>query len=320
MQQGPEHCPLCESACSVPKPSAESISGQEFSYRSCLDCRTLFISPAPDEATLAAAYDDSYYGKEETKFLEPFETIIDRFRRGRARTVLKSVAPGAAVLDVGCGNGRFLGYLSEAGIDCTGVELPGKAAERAARIPGVRVLLGNLQTLGLPPQQFDAVTLWHVFEHLPEPRAVLREIHRLLKSGGLLYLSLPNARSWQAAVFGRYWLHLDPPRHLFLPGADALRRVVQDFGFSLVSEHHFSAEQNIFGIQQSALNLFRPRRDEVFEVLKGRNTSEMGVSKGALGAQLIFVAATLPLALSWALAEAAAKKGGTMTLVFRRGA
>ena len=65
------------------------------------------------------------------------------------------------------------------------------------------------------PQSFDAVTLIHVFEHLPDPRQTLEIISEILKKDGILMMSFPNIDSFQSRIFKGKWLHIDPPRHLF---------------------------------------------------------------------------------------------------------
>ena len=69
-------------------------------------------------------------------------------------------------------------------------------------------------SLSLLPGQFDAVTFWHVLEHLENPGEALVAAGRLLKSNGWLVVAVPDYASLQAKLFGKYWFHLDLPRHL----------------------------------------------------------------------------------------------------------
>jgi SAM-dependent methyltransferase len=90
------------------------------------------------------------------------------------------------------------------------------ATERARRRHGLHVHLGALSELVLPGSTFDVVTMSHVIEHVPDPLALLRECHRLLKPGGRLIAVTPNANSLGHHQFGSDWTWLDPPRHLHL--------------------------------------------------------------------------------------------------------
>ena len=81
---------------------------------------------------------------------------------------------------------------------------------------------------------FDVVTLWNVFEHLLDPRESLREIHRILKGNGLLIMNTPNLDSFDAKLFGRYWIGFELPRHLYIFSENTLTRLLADTGFRMV--------------------------------------------------------------------------------------
>ena len=116
--------------------------------------------------------------------------------RPRWRHLLELLASSGALperaLDVGCGTGAFLEFLAEArpGCELAGIELDPARAERArSRLPGARILTADAQEgLGSLSGPFDLITLWDVFEHLPAPAEVLRELARLLAPGGRLYI------------------------------------------------------------------------------------------------------------------------------------
>jgi SAM-dependent methyltransferase len=100
--------------------------------------------------------------------------------------------------------------------DVHGVEINGEVAEFARRRYGIDIVPGTLEAVAYPAAFFDAVTMWDVLEHLHDPSATLREIHRILKPGGILVVRVPNLASWDATLFGRYWAGLDAPRHLYV--------------------------------------------------------------------------------------------------------
>lgn len=200
------------------------------------------------------AYDDSYYGQNERKFTGWIEKILDYFRFQKARTVMRYINAPGNILDIGCGNGRFIQGLIDKNFNGYGIELPSKSAERATRISGLTLKIGTLCVDDFGEHFFDAVTMWHVIEHLPAPRKTLQIIGRILKKGGFLMISLPNIDSFQSRLFGNRWLHLDSPRHLCFFSASDLKEILQPFGFEIVKIKYFSLEQNPFGMQQSILN------------------------------------------------------------------
>ncbi|HOQ05668.1 MAG TPA: class I SAM-dependent methyltransferase [Anaerohalosphaeraceae bacterium] len=298
--------------------SAESLYGEVFSICRCLRCDAYFLSPCPDDRQLKRHYDEAYYGSRPNKFSPAVEKVLDFFRQSRARAVSRFVRPPARILDVGCGNGRFLGYLIERGYEGYGVELPGPATQRAGEVPGIHLKIGSLEEGDFPKGFFDAVCLWHVFEHLPQPRKTLQTINSVLKPGGFLFLSMPNIHSWQARLFKGRWLHLDPPRHLVFFSPEGLVRVFSEQGFQLCRKTTFSLEQNVFGIQQSILNCICRKRELLFEFLKGNRSYTAGYPKGLLRLQQIFALLTSPLFVLAAALESLFGVGGTMELVFRK--
>jgi len=88
---------------------------------------------------------------------------------------------------------------------------------------GLEVVQGSLEEARFPDGHFDAITMNHVIEHVPNPIQVLEECRRVLKPGGKLVVVTPNIKSLGQRVFDDAWLHWDPPRHQHLFSPHALR-------------------------------------------------------------------------------------------------
>jgi ubiquinone/menaquinone biosynthesis C-methylase UbiE len=97
------------------------------------------------------------------------------------------------LLDVGFGDGQILCAAAAEGWQCWGTETS-RAALESGRRRGWRVLSGDLCRIGLPEALFDVICMAHVLEYLDQPGAYLREAIRLLRPGGLLYLSTTSTR------------------------------------------------------------------------------------------------------------------------------
>jgi len=303
---------------SLPLYRTESLCGDHFHLNRCLNCSAVFLAPRPTPQQLDRAYDDCYYGKGDDKFHRHIEKVLDYFRSVRACRIRRYVRPPARILDIGCGNGQFLAYLIDQGFDAYGTELPGKAAHRAGRIPGLKLRIGPLREADFGQDLFDAVCMWHVFEHLVEPEQTLHEVRRILRPTGCLMMSLPNIHSVQARVFRGHWFHLDPPRHLFFLSPSDLIREMSRLGFHPVKVSYFSLEQNPFGIQQSLLNCLLNHRDVLFEALKANAPYGEHYSARDIALQKAFYLVSFPLFTLLSLVEAACQRGGTMEMVFRK--
>lgn len=142
--------------------------------------------------------------------------------------------PGRSqLLEIGCAHGGFLQTAAEAGWQVDGIE-PSERAAAIARGKGLDVFCGDLQAAKLPNASRQAVVMWMVLEHVPNPRETVAEIARILDSGGVFALSVPNAATWERWMFGRYWLGYDAPRHLQIFTARRLKQLVSEQGFTNV--------------------------------------------------------------------------------------
>ena len=133
------------------------------------------------------------------------------------------------MLDVGCGNGRFLTTMRTLGWDVQGVELSENGV-KACRMSGLQVHHGDLASASLPDQCFDLVTVRHVIEHVPEPCAFVSDLARILRPGGRLVLETPSSKALGRQWFNTYWYPNDVPRHLFLFSPVNLERLGARFG------------------------------------------------------------------------------------------
>jgi SAM-dependent methyltransferase len=312
------YCGYCGSRSYHQLYPTSDINGNSYFICRCETCGFAFLAPRPSPEALALAYDDSYYGQSETKFVPWIESMIDYFRQGRSRRIQKYISPPANILDIGCGNGRFLGYLINKGYNGYGIERPGRSAERAAAIEELNLSTTPLGKESFPESFFDAVSLWHVFEHLEDPKETLANIEHFLKPGGYLFVSMPNITSLQSRLFKGNWLHLDPPKHLIFPGPDTFVNELKSRRFELIHQKFFSLEQNVFGIQQSLLNCVCKKREILFESLKGNHNYTQDVSKTSLFLQKLFFFFTFKFFTILALLEASIHKGGTMEMVFKK--
>lgn len=138
-----------------------------------------------------------------------------------------------ALLDVGCGNGDFLSLMRAAGWNVTGVEPDAMAAEFARDRHGIPVVARTLENAGFADHSFDAVILNHVIEHVFDPVSLLRECGRVIKPSGRIVIVTPNIASRGCRIFGSFWIHLDPPRHLHLFSCQTIQTCCEASGLTI---------------------------------------------------------------------------------------
>jgi 2-polyprenyl-3-methyl-5-hydroxy-6-metoxy-1,4-benzoquinol methylase len=141
-----------------------------------------------------------------------------------------SWVPKGKLLDVGCGSGLWLILMRELGWEVEGVDFDGASVNLAVE-QGLKVHQGSLEQQTFSCSSFDAITLNHVIEHVPDPVQILSECARILKPGGQLIIATPNASAFGHRVFGKNWRGLEPPRHLYLFTPASMRSLLSQAGF-----------------------------------------------------------------------------------------
>jgi 2-polyprenyl-3-methyl-5-hydroxy-6-metoxy-1,4-benzoquinol methylase len=231
----------------------------------CETCRSQWLDPRPDDASLPAAYDFDYIthraegGPARAGFVSSLINgyLASRFqlkRDGGSRLgawFFPCVPPlrmkldyfgrhlqpgkGRSLLDIGCGSGDFVATAGFMGWNAEGVD-PDAAAVAVCRSRGIVVTEGFVEQIEANKQvgYWDAVTMSHCMEHVPNPGALLAQVHAMLAPGGEVWLGLPNPESIGARYFGLDWESIDAPRHLVLPTQAALIGACRAAGFESI--------------------------------------------------------------------------------------
>jgi SAM-dependent methyltransferase len=206
-------------------PDRFHLRREVYHLRRCSACQCVWLSSPPHPEEMPYHYGQTYHKAISTSG----DASAERWaKQSRKLTELKD---GGALLDVGCSSGSFLSTLTGQSWDLHGIEIDPEQASAARQRTGAQIFTGDLLDARFEPQSFDAVTMFHVLEHLDCPRERMARIFNWLKPGGILYLGLPNIDSWEAQLFQSYWFGLELPRHFYLYSPTSLRRLLRSAGF-----------------------------------------------------------------------------------------
>lgn len=210
-----------------------------YHLQECRDCRLAYVSDPPTASELQRYY--SFASGYHTEFATSEETRQEHLRRGREYLpyLTRHIRSGR-LLDVGCSAGSFLTIAEESGWQIAGLEFSRDTAKLGRELYGVPIEVGDLLSNLFTAGSFDAVTLWDVVEHLPDPLAALRSARDLLAPGGYIALSTPNIDglyprlSYYPGKLLRHWTHAEPPGHLCQFSTRTLRAMLERAGFEFV--------------------------------------------------------------------------------------
>jgi SAM-dependent methyltransferase len=137
------------------------------------------------------------------------------------------------LLDIGAGTGAFVGYMEGCGWDVTGLE-PDATARKVANTDHQVQLLDIGQLFSLAQDGFDAITLWHVLEHVHDLHGYMDQLKRLIRRSGRIFIAVPNYTSYDAKVYQENWAAYDVPRHLYHFSPAAMQTLVVGHGLQLL--------------------------------------------------------------------------------------
>jgi SAM-dependent methyltransferase len=177
----------------------------EYSYVKCSACGFRRREPLPTAAEEEELYPEAYYSDRGLVVgLESQTRLMQELIEGRVAILTKMNGGPGRLLDVGAGTGLFIEAALRKGWQATGVETSNAAARIARKITRSQITEGRIEDLTFD-SAFDAVTLWDVLEHVPDPRAFLVRIRQLLRTGGVVAVSLPSVSGLKARVQRDGW-------------------------------------------------------------------------------------------------------------------
>jgi SAM-dependent methyltransferase len=286
---------------------------REFQIVQCEGCGLMRLASPPAPADLPRYYPAHYWYAPDRSLAARLEERYRRFvLRDHVRFVTRALAAcgeSGPVLDVGCGGGLFPCLLRARGFAAIGLDSSPEAAAVAWHTNGVPVFRGDLAQAPLRASACAGITMFHVLEHVYDPRAYLAAARVLLKPKGRLIVQVPNAACWQFRLLGPRWNGVDAPRHLTNFRARDLEALLAAAGFEVVRRKYFSLRDNPAGL---AISL-APKLDPMARRVRGlRETPGAKLVKDL--AHFSLLAASIP----FTLLEAAFHAGSTVMIEARK--
>src|SRR5258706_8732715 len=253
---------------------------------------------------------EKLYNDEVYKVIENRDSIFDKILNREYKRVIKKInsfKPGkGALLDFGCGKGKFGSLAKDNRWQVKGVETAVERAAYAKEIYGLDVDTNFFIAGKIFVTDFDVLTLFHVVEHLPNPKELLNELIRQnVKKDGLVVIEVPNINSLQARIAGNHWMHLDAPRHISHFTSKRLDQFAKELGLASQRTVFFSFHLGVLGMTDSLLKLLGYRRNIIYEL---KNKKSIGLKSA--------IALLLPLALTLEFFSALLNRGGVIRKYF----
>lgn len=210
----------------------------------CKACGLGFASPIPNTEEILREYDEEYY--EVNYSARPSADPALDFGAAVFDKIEEHAAPGN-LLDMGCGSGEYIAAAKSRGWACRGIDISAAAAEIARKKTGAEIFNGPLKDAAFETDFFDAVIMIHSLEHQIDPPAVMAEALRIIKPGGVIFISVPNIDGERAAREGASWRGLQPGRHFYFFNESSLSKLAGGAGFRVIES--ISPESVISGSQ-----------------------------------------------------------------------
>jgi SAM-dependent methyltransferase len=221
-------CPLCNSD-AYRVFHSRTVKG--YAVVQCSACGFLYRNPTYQPAALTEAYNQGY--------LAFLEGAYSRDRRALYRRVLDELEFGRQtagydrrrLLDVGCGHGLFLTVARDLGWEPYGLDFAADCIQHARTAFGLpNAAVGNLTPTSFEPGFFDAVTLWSVAAHLDNPVGMFKNIHRVLRPGGILIIYTVDAGGFMHWLERERWKGFHG-NHLVFFTPQTLQKTLAEAGF-----------------------------------------------------------------------------------------
>ncbi len=234
-----EKCPACQSAAIEKYTEIPDFyfSREVFPIFFCKDCGLKFTQNRPAEEEIGRYYDSANYASHDSEkkynlFSLVYKSARDYMLNQKFNLVRQFKPEWKKVLDYGTGEGYFTEYLLNKGKEADGIEPSQLARENFKKRTG-KDLYPDLRELP-EGKKYDAITMWHVLEHIHQLPQTMEQLVSRLNEKGVIAIAVPNQNSQDLREFGVHWAAWDVPRHLYHWEAGSLTKFMNSQGMKKV--------------------------------------------------------------------------------------
>ena len=215
------------------------LTAEEFKIHLCANCHVRFTNPQPQKTAIGNYYkSEDYISHSDTRtgLVNKLYYWVRSISIRKKYKLVAGLKRMGSLLDIGCGTGHLLAEFQRKGWETKGIEPNEKARDYAVTNFKLNVEEeSSLNNFG--EKSFDVVSMWHVLEHVHDPKQRMELVGNILKDDGLAVIALPNPGSYDAKHYGMWWAAWDVPRHLYHFSRKAFQNLAETTGFKIVAEH-----------------------------------------------------------------------------------
>lgn len=215
------------------------VTKEMFTISRCIKCGFAYTKNAPDAANIGKYYQHADYvshtDTQQGLFFKIYHFVRETMLGKKRQMIEKHVVKGN-LLDIGAGTGYFLNHMQQNSWQVSGVEPDTGAADIAQQKFGLK-LEQTLQETVNNGQSFQAISMWHVLEHVHELNQYFDFFKTLLAPNGKLFIAVPNHTSFDAQYYKQNWAAWDVPKHLWHFSPKSMQILAEKNGFMIEQKY-----------------------------------------------------------------------------------
>ena len=258
-----KQCPICDGESNSPFLICKdnTVSKESFNIVSCNNCGFKFTNPIPEENKIGDYYkSEDYISHSNTNkglVNKAYQTVRNITLKQKESLISEGKSKGI-LIDIGCGTGEFLNFCVQHGWKGEGIE-PDESARKLGKENYNLTVNSEERLSSIKDKSADVITMWHVLEHVYNLKDRVKELKRILKDDGSIFIAVPNYESYDAMKYKEHWAAYDVPRHLYHFGKSDIKRLMENeamkvesispmkfdsFYVSMLSEKYISGKIN----------------------------------------------------------------------------